>query len=180
MTVKNNELVYSLESKPPWAESFAVGFQHVLAMFAGIITPPLIIASALKMELAEKSFFIGMALFASGLATFIQVRRFGPVGSGLLSVQGTSFTFLKPALLAGQAGGLPLILGMSIAGAPAEILVSRIIGRVKKLFPPLVTGTAVTLIGLSLAKVGMTNVGGGFGAPDFGSYTHLGLAMLVL
>lgn len=176
----NDELEYPLESKPPWAEAFVVGFQHVLAMFAGIVTPPLIVAGALNMDIQEKAFFIGMALFASGAATFIQVRKFGPVGSGLLSVQGTSFTFLKPALQAGQAGGLPLILGMSIAGAPAEMLVSRLIAHARRLFPPLVTGTAVSLIGLSLIRVGMTNVGGGHGAKDFGSYTHLGLALLVL
>ena len=179
--ITNDELVYPLESKPPWGEAFIVGFQHVLAMFAGIVTPPLIVAGALKMDIQEKAFFIGMALFASGAATFIQVRRFGPVGSGLLSVQGTSFTFLNPAIQAGAAGGLPLILGMSIAGAPAEMLVSRLIAYARRLFPPIVTGTAVSLIGLSLIKVGMTNVGGGFSAGDaFGSYTHLGLASLVL
>jgi NCS2 family nucleobase:cation symporter-2/xanthine permease XanP len=151
-------------------------------MFAGIITPPLIVAGALNLPGNEKAFFISMALFTSGLATLIQVRRIGPIGSGLLSVQGTSFTFLKPALMAGQAGGLPLILGMSLAGAPAEILVSRIISKVKRLFPPIVTGTAVILIGLSLVKVGMTSVGGGVGLPpaEFGSYQNLGLAAFVL
>jgi len=176
----NDELAYPLDSQPPWGETLLVGFQHVLAMFAGIVTPPLIVAGALKMDVPEKAFFIGMALFASGLATFVQVHRIGPLGSGLLSVQGTSFTFLKPALQAGTAGGLPLILGMSLAGAPAEMLMSRVIGSVHRLFPPVVTGTAVTLIGLSLVKVGMTNAGGGFGAADFGAPSHLALALLVL
>ena len=179
--ISNEDLIYPLSSKPPWVEAFFVGFQHVLAMFAGIVTPPLIVASALGMQLPEKAFFIGMALFASGIATFVQVRRFGPVGSGLLSVQGTSFTFLKPALQAGAAGGLPLILGMSIAGAPAEIIVSRVIARARRLFPPIVTGTAVTLIGLSLVEVGMKNVAGGAGAgTEFGSILNLSLAGFVL
>src|SRR3989339_617542 len=89
-------LRYPLESEPPAAETAAVGFQHVLAMFVGIVTPPLILAPALGFDKLETAFFLSMALIASGLSTFIQVRRFGPVGSGLLSVQGTSFTFVSP------------------------------------------------------------------------------------
>ena len=178
--MENKELAYTLDSKPLWPESFAVAAQHVLAMFAGIVTPPLIVATALELPLSEQAFFISMALFTSGLATLIQIRRFGSVGSGLLSVQGTSFTFLKPAMMAGAAGGLPLIFGMTIACAPAEMIVSRIIWKVKRLFPPVVTGTAVTLIGLSLVKVGMTSVGGGVGALNFGSLQNLSLAAFVL
>lgn len=121
-----------------------------------------------------------MALFTSGLATFIQVRRFWIVGSGLLSVQGTSFTFIQPALQAGRAGGLPLILGMSLLAAPVEAAVSQLVGRLRRLFPPLVSGVAVLLIGLSLVKVATTYAGGGFGAPDFGAPRHLLLALLVL
>jgi NCS2 family nucleobase:cation symporter-2/xanthine permease XanP len=177
----DEELLYPLEARPPLPQTLLVGLQHVLAMFAGIITPPLLVAKgALGFDAGQTTFFIGMALFASGLATWIQVRRIWRVGSGLLSVQGTSFTFIKPAFQAGKAGGLPLVLGMSLLGAPAEILVSLAIAWLRRIFPPLVSGTAVLLIGLSLIKVGMTNVGGGFGAKDFGAPVHLGLALLVL
>jgi NCS2 family nucleobase:cation symporter-2/xanthine permease XanP len=149
-------------------------------MFAGIVTPALIVGGALAFDVGTQATMVAMALFTSGLATLVQVRRFGPVGSGLLSVQGTSFTFVRPALQAGQAGGLPLILGMSLLAAPAEMAVSRLWGRVGRFFPPVVTGTAVTLIGLSLINVGMTDFAGGRGASDFGSLTNLGLASLVL
>ena len=179
-TSDHSELLYPLEARPPWPATVLAGLQHVLAMFAGIVTPPLIVASSLNLPADQRGFFVGMALFASGLATLIQVYRVLGVGSGLLSVQGTSFTFIKPAQQAGQAGGLPLILGMSILGAPAEMAVSQLLRHVKRLFPPLVSGTAVLLIGLSLVRVGMTNVGGGFGAKDFGAPVHLLLAGVVL
>ena len=177
---RNDELLYPLDARPPLFETLLIGLQHVLAMFAGVVTPALIVGGQLGFGVEEMSFFVGMALFASGLSTYVQVRTFGPVGSGLLSVQGTSFTFVKAAVQAGQAGGLPLILGMSIAAAPAEMIISRVYGRVRRLFPPIVTATAVTLIGLSLVKVGMTDAAGGFGAADFGSVRNMGLSFFVL
>ncbi len=100
------------------------GFQHVLAMFVGIITPPLIVCGALHLPPEESAYFVSMALFTSGITTFIQVRRLGPVGSGLLSVQGTSFTFVSVAMETGKAGGFPLILGMAVFCSPvAAILI---------------------------------------------------------
>lgn len=173
-------LVYALHDRPPWGETLFVGFQHMLAMFAGIITPPLLIATGLGLSAPETSFFVSMALFASGISTVTQVMQVGPVGSGLLSVQGTSFTFLGPAQAAGAAGGIPLMLGMSILAAPVEILLSFCLGFARRLFAPVVTGTAVMMIGFSLIHVGMTNLGGGAGAADFGSLRNLGIGAFVI
>jgi xanthine/uracil permease len=92
-------IVYPLESRPPLFETVFVGFQHTLAMFVGIITPPLIIAAGLRLTPEETSFFVSMALFASGISTVTQVMRVGPVGTGLLSVQGTSLTSLRRSSL---------------------------------------------------------------------------------
>lgn len=175
------ELLYPLHARPPLAETALVALQHVLASFAGIIAPPLIIArEALELDAAETGFFVSMALLASGVATAIQVAGRWRVGSGLLAVQGTSFTFIQPALQAGRGGGLRLILGMTLVAAPVEAVASQLIGRARRLFTPLVSGVAVLLIGLSLAKVGMSYLGGGRGAPDFGAPVHLGLGALVL
>src|SRR5262245_33547676 len=149
-------------------------------MFVGIIAPPAIIAAGLGLPPEETSFFVSMALFASGISTVTQVMRIGPVGTGLLSVQGTSFTFVGPALAAGAAGGIPLMLGMSILAAPLEIVLSFVIGFARRLFAPVVTGTSVMMIGFSLINVGMTNLAGGFGAKDFGSARNLGLGLLVI
>ena len=168
-------LVHGLESKLSPGAAVLYGLQHVLAMFVGIITPPLIISGALGLDVATTAFLVSMALFASGLTTFIQVKRLGPFGSGMLSVQGTSFTFVSPAIQAGMAGGLPLIIGLTIICSPIEMLLSRMIHVVRKLFPPIVTGSVVTLIGISLIKVGMTDMAGGFGATDFGSLPNLGM-----
>lgn len=173
-------IVYALESRPPVLETFFIAFQHTLAMFVGIITPPLIIAAGLGLPPDETSFFVSMALFASGISTVTQVMRVGPVGTGLLSVQGTSFTFVGPALAAGAVGGIPLMLGMSILAAPLEIILSFVLGFARRLFEPVVTGTSVMMIGFSLIHVGMTNFAGGVGAKDFGSVRNLGLGLLVI
>jgi xanthine permease XanP len=158
----------------------------------GIITPPLIISGALGLEPADARNIISMSLFISGIATFIQTKRFGPVGSGLLSVQGTSFAFVGPIIAAGigvtSNGGTPkealgLIFGLCFFGAFVEIILSRFLHLARKIITPLVTGTIVLIIGLSLIKVGITSMGGGvpsIGAGTFGSLQNLGVAMLVL
>ncbi|MBN1268060.1 MAG: purine permease [Kiritimatiellae bacterium] len=149
-------------------------------MFVGIITPPLIVAGALGLPTSETGFLVSMALFTSGITTYIQVRRFGPFGSGMLSVQGTSFTFVSLSVQAGQTGGLPLIFGLTMACAPLEMILSRFIHLARRLFPPVVTGSVVMLIGVSLIKAGMTDLAGGFGAADFGSASNLGLGFFVM
>jgi xanthine permease XanP len=187
-----SELLCGLDDRPALPDTLLVALQHVLAMFVGIITPPLIIGGALKLPAGDTAYLVSMSLFVSGLATFIQTGRFGPVGSGLLSVQGTSFTFISPILAATgaviAAGGsvhaaLGVAFGLSLAGAPLVMLLSRFIQRAGRLITPIVTGTVVMLIGLTLVQVGATNVGGGFDAKangSFGSLENLGLAALVI
>ncbi len=172
--------LYRLDEKIGPFTAIICGLQHVLAMFVGIITPPLIICGVLGLDHAETAFFVSMALFTSGVTTFMQVNRFGPIGSGMLSVQGTSFTFVTLAMETGRAGGFPLILGMAMACSPVEMVLSRFIGIVRRLFPPVVTGSVVLLIGISLIRVGMTDMAGGFGADDFGSLENVGLGFLVM
>ena len=152
----------------------------MLATFVAIITPPLLVAGALGLTHENSAFLVSMALFTSGLATIIQVARLGPFGSGMLSVQGTSFTFVPLATQSGQAGGLPLIFGLTLACAPVEMVVSRFMGVARRLFPPVVTGSVVMLIGLSLIRVGMTDLAGGAGAEDLGAPINVGLGLLVL
>ncbi len=170
----------SLEEKIGPGTAFVCGLQHVLAMFVGIITPPLIIGGALGLSTGDAAFLVSMALFTSGITTFVQVRRFGGIGSGLLSVQGTSFTFVPLALEAGRAGGVSLILGLTILCAPVEIIFSRFIGVARKLFPPVVTGSVIMLIGISLIRVGMFDLAGGVGAEDFGSFGNLAMGFFVM
>lgn len=180
---KPKGLIYGLEDRPPIRETLFAALQHLLAVFVAIITPPLIIAGALNLDLDTTGFLVSMALFISGVATFIQCRKFGPVGCGLLCIQGTSFSFIGPIISAGIVGGLPAIFGATIAGSVVEMLVSRILKYTRRIITPLVSGIVVTLIGLSLIKVGITACGGGEAAKaagTFGAFEHVGLAALVL
>lgn len=186
LPIQKTDLIYQIEDRPPFKEAIFIAFQHLLAIFVAIVTPPLIIAASLGLDKETTSFLVSMALLASGISTFIQCRRIGPLGCGLLCVQGTSFSFIG-ALTASFHGmgiaALPVIFGVCIAGAPVEMVVSRILKYTQKIITPLVSGIVVTMIGLSLIKVGITACGGGFGAIEngtFGSYQNLGLAGMVL
>ena len=177
------DLIYGVEDRPPFKDALFAALQHLLAIFVAIITPPLIIAGALKLDVEKTSFLVSMSLFASGVSTFIQCRRIGPIGARLLCIQGTSFSFIGPIIATGLVGGLPLIFGSCIAAAPIEMVVSRTFKYLRNIITPLVSGIVVLLIGLSLIKVGIVSCGGGYSAMDdgsFGSWENLSIAALVL
>lgn len=190
---KSKELIYGLNDRPPIRETIFAVLQHLLAIFVAIITPPLIISSALKFDLDTTGFLVSMSLFVSGLATFIQCRRFGPIGAGLLCIQGTSFSFISPIIGAGMLGmingkmnvemGLSYIFGACLVASVVEMVVSRLLPYTRKIITPLVSGIVVSLIGMCLIKAGINSCGGGQSAVDagtFGSMQNLGLALLVL
>ncbi|MEN3794030.1 nucleobase:cation symporter-2 family protein [Fulvimarina sp. MAC3] len=182
-------LIYTLEDRPPPGPSFLAAMQHILAAIVGIVTPSLIIGGVLGLG-AEVPYLIAMSLFVSGVATFIQCRRIGPVGSGLLSLQGTSFAFLGAILAAGFAvkarGGGPddilaMIFGLCLVGCLVEIVLSQFIGKLGKIITPTVTGIVITVIGLSLIKVGFTDFAGGANAGDaLGAPINLLLGFIVV
>jgi len=148
-------------------------------MFVGVITVPLLVAQSLKLPPNETGYLVSMGLIASGLGTLVQVRGFGAFGSRLLSVQGTSFAFLVPLIQAGQAGGLPLMLGMSLLCAPVELVLAQFLVRLQRLFTPLVSGTVVLLIGLSLIPVGFKTMAAGLGG-NSPAWAGLAVAALVV
>ncbi|MDK2779163.1 MAG: purine permease [Pseudomonadota bacterium] len=184
----NPDLLYGLNDKPPVPAAILAALQHLLASFVGIITPTLIIGGVLGLG-SEIPYLISMALIVSGVGTFIQAKKIGPIGSGLVALQGTSFAFLSSILAAGfiakgKGGGpeeiLSLIFGVCFLGAFIEIFLSQFLHKLKTFINPLVTGIVITAIGLSLIKVGITDLGGGFKAADFGSLTNLALGGTVL
>ena len=178
-----SDLVYGIEDRPPFKEALFAGIQHLLAIFVAIATPPLIIAGALQLDVETTGFLVSMSFFVSGLATFIQCRRLGPVGAKLLCIQGTSFSFIGPIITTGLVGGLPLIFGCCMAASPVEMIVSRTFKYLRHIITPLVSGIVVTLIGLSLVKVGISACGGGAAAQadgTFGSWQNLFVAACVL
>lgn len=180
-STKPNGLIYGLNDRPPLRETLFAALQHLLAIFVAIITPPLIIANAIQLDQETTSFLVSMSLMVSGVATFIQCRRLGKIGCGLLCIQGTSFSFIGPIITAGLAGGLPAIFGATVAGSVVEMFVSRILKYARRIITPLVSGIVVTLIGMSLIKVGIISCGGGnASAPDFGSLQNISIALMVL
>jgi xanthine permease XanP len=184
----SSDLIYGLNDRPKPAPALLAALQHVLAAFVGIITPPLIIGSTLGLT-AHLPYLISMALMVSGVGTFIQARRPYGIGAGMICLQGTSFAFLGAVLSAGflvkQRGGSPedimaMIFGVCFFGAVVQIVLSRFIGQLRRVITPLVTGIVITLIGISLIKVGITDLGGGFNAPDFGAPINLALGVFVV
>ncbi|WP_166422840.1 nucleobase:cation symporter-2 family protein [Paraglaciecola sp. 20A4] len=185
---QNDEILYSLTDVPSISHSLTAALQHIMACFIGIITPTLIIGSVLGLQ-TEIPYLISMALMTSGVSTFIQAKKFGPIGCGLIAVQGTSFTFISALLVAGTAiksrGGsndeiMALMFGLCFFGAFVEIIISQFIQHLKAVITPLTTGIVITTIGITLIKVGMTDLSGGFNAPDFGAPHNLMLGLSVL
>ncbi|MCR9385677.1 uracil-xanthine permease family protein [Vibrio metoecus] len=191
-TSRKADLVYQLNDRPPLPQTVFAALQHLLAMFVAVITPSLIICQSLGVPAEQTNTIISMSLFASGLSSFIQIRTFGPIGSGLLSIQGTSFNFLGPIIGAGlalKAGGanietmMAAIFGTILVASFAEILLSRVLQFAQRVITPLVSGIVVTLIGLTLVQVGLISMGGGYAAMaegTFGSLDKLALAGTVL
>ena len=189
----DSELIFGLDDRPPVLIAFFAAMQHMLASIVGIVTPPIIISNALGLDVTDASYIISMTLLISGIATFIQAKKMGPVGSGLLAMQGTSFAFLGPIIGAAIAvknqadaqTALAVIFGCVMAGSFIEMFISRFLHLAQKIITPVVTGVVVTLIGLTLIKVGLVSMAGGFyvmnNVPDaFASLKNLGIAFLVL
>ncbi|WP_070885792.1 uracil-xanthine permease family protein [Pseudomonas argentinensis] len=178
---RNGELIYGLEDRPRPLVAILAALQHLLAIIVPIVTPGLLICQALGVSARDTNLIVSMSLVISGIATYVQCRRFGPLGAGLLVVQGTSFNFVGP-LIAGGAlmvkqgtpveGVMAAIFGVVIAGSFVEIGISRILPFVKRLITPLVTGIVVLMIGLTLIKVGLISMGGGYGAMAGGTFAN--------
>lgn len=176
-----SELLYGPQDRPRPLIALLAAIQHLLAIIVPIVTPGLLICQALGVSPRDTNLIVSMSLVISGIATFVQCRRFGPFGAGLLIVQGTSFNFVGP-LIAGGAlmvkNGTPVeavmaaIFGVVMAGSFVEMGVSRVLPFVKRLITPLVTGIVVLMIGLTLIKVGLISMGGGFAALGNGTFAN--------
>ncbi|MFC9253215.1 nucleobase:cation symporter-2 family protein [Amycolatopsis thailandensis] len=162
-------------------KSFTYGFQHVLTMYGGIIAPPLIIGGAAGVSPAEIGLLVASCLFIGGLATILQSYGVPFFGSRLPLVQGTSFAGVATMTAIVADGGLPAVFGSVIASSVLGLLITPVFSRLVKYFPPVVTGTVITVIGLSLMPVAAKwAMGNNDKAPDFGSVSNIGLAALTL
>ncbi|MGG7213185.1 nucleobase:cation symporter-2 family protein [Clostridium nigeriense] len=174
------KLNYKVNDNPSMAEKILFGMQHIFAAFGGIIVVPLVISSALGFDAKTGTALISASILAAGIATIIQSKGVGPVGSKVACIMGTDFTFVAPSITVGSVLGLPGIIGATILGSIFEVVLSYFIRPLIKLFPPIVTGTVVCLIGLTLIPTSIDWAAGGSGAADYGSLKNISIAMLVL
>ncbi|HJP11888.1 MAG: uracil permease [Proteobacteria bacterium] len=168
---------------PPITKSVPLGIQHVLAMFASNVTPAIIIASVAGLAGADKVYMIQMAMVFAGIATLLQTIGFGPVGARLPIMQGTSFAFVPIMIPIAKTAGIGAVFGATVIGGIFHLLLGTVIGRIRNLLPPLVTGLVILTIGLALIPVGIKYAAGGvplMGKEAFGSFQHWGLALVVI
>ncbi|MGA4719987.1 nucleobase:cation symporter-2 family protein [Fictibacillus nanhaiensis] len=159
---------------------FSLGIQHVLAMYAGAVIVPLIVGSALKLSPEQLAYLVAIDLLTCGLATLIQVWQNRFFGVGLPVVLGCTFTAVGPMIAIGGQYGMSAIYGSIIAAGLFVVIFAGAFGKILKLFPPIVTGTVVTIIGITLIPVAIKDMAGGAGSENFGSAQNLLLSFGVL
>jgi xanthine permease len=160
----------------------ALGLQHVLVMYANAVAAPLILGGALKLPKDQIALLINADLFACGIATLMQTIGFGPVGIRLPIIMGVTAVAISPMLaMAAMPGvGLTGIYGAVLVGGIFGLCVAPFIKYALRFFPSVVTGTIITMIGVSLMRVGVAWAGGGAAAADFGAAGYLIVAGGVL
>jgi NCS2 family nucleobase:cation symporter-2 len=170
------------DQRLPLASTFAYGFQHVLTMYGGIIAPPLIIGAAAGMSSQDIGLLIAACLFVGGLATILQTIGVPFFGSQLPLVQGVSFAGVSTMVaIVHGGGGIQAVFGSVIAASLIGLLITPLFSKIIRFFPPVVTGTVITTIGLTLMPVAANwAMGGNSKSPDYGSMANIGLAAVTM
>jgi len=173
--------VHPVDQILPFGQMLAIGLQHVLVMYAGAIAVPLIVGGALKLPKDQVAFLINADLFACGVATLIQCLGFWKFGIRLPVIMGVTFAAVGPIVAMATAGTpITTIFGSVIAAGVFGIAVAPWFGRLVRFFPPIVTGTIIAIIGITLLRVGINWAGGGVGNKNFGAPEYLVTVLIVL
>jgi xanthine permease len=154
----------------------SLGIQHVLAMYAGAVIVPLIVGGALQLTTEQLTYLISIDIMMCGIATLLQVWRNRFFGIGLPVVLGCTFTAVGPMIAIGGQFGVSAIYGAILVSGIFVVIVAKYFGLLVRFFPPVVTGSVVSVIGITLIPVAMNNMAGGLGSPDFGSVQNISLA----
>jgi xanthine permease XanP len=170
MPRKPTNLIYGVDDEPPLTTTLLLGFQHIFILSIAFIFP-VVIVNEIGGSPEDAQNLICMAMLATGLSTALQALKKGPVGSGYLCPLVNGPAFVPASLLAGKAGGLALIFGMTIVAGIFEALFSQVVGRMRKFFPPEVTGTVVLMVGVEVIPIAVPKF---FGVDS----THPGVQML--
>jgi len=182
----SNTGAFTLEGKPVPPVAAAIAFQHLLAMAGGILTAPLLIALGMGLSPSETSYLISSALVISGFATLVQINRVGPIGSGLLSLQGTSFAFVGPLIFSYQTlitdqsseEALGVIFGSTAFCSLIMFLLSFFLKHLKNVITPNVSGTTVMLLGITLVLTTLQNLAREFDSA--GGFEGTGFQIIIL
>jgi uracil-xanthine permease len=163
--------IHPVDQMLPARAMVSLGFQHMLVSYLGAIAVPMIVAGALKMTPAQTTLLISTALFTSGIATLLQTVGFWKFGVRLPLMQGVAFGSVGPVIAIGSdpALGFNGVCGAVIGAGILTLFLAPVIGRLKRFFPPVVSGCIITAVGLSLFPVAYQWTGGGHGAKEFGS-----------
>lgn len=164
----------------PAGKLFLYGLQHVLAMYAGAVAVPLIIAAAAGLTKEQTAFLINADLFTCGIATLLQTLGIWKLGIRLPVIQGVTFAAVTPMVMMAKSGGMTVIFGSVIIAGLVTFLIAPFFGKMVRFFPPVVTGSVITIIGVSLLQVGVNWAAGGVGNPNYGSPIFLAVSGIVL
>lgn len=173
-TSSSSEL-FKLDGKPTFGQAFPQAMQHVLAMLVGNITPPMLIASTLSLSAADQIMLTQAAMLIGGITTLLQLFPVLGFGMGLPNVMGVAFAYMPILTMIGTQYGIAAIFGSQLVAGFVSIFIGMFMGKIRRFFPPIVSGTVVLSIGLSLYETAITYMGGGsatqsagtFGSPEF-------------
>ncbi|WP_423802214.1 nucleobase:cation symporter-2 family protein [Neobacillus sp. SAB-20_R2A] len=161
-------------------KTLALGFQHIAVMYGGAVAVPIIVAGALGLTQAQLVYLISFDLLACGLATLLQVMGGKHIGIKLPALMAVSFINVEPAIAIGKIHGITGVFGAVIVAGLLVALCAPFIGRLVRFFPPIVSGSVILIIGISLMPVAMNNAAGGAGSKTFGDPKHLLIALFTL
>lgn len=180
-TEKKYASVFELNGVPKLTQAFPLALQHVVAMIVGCVTPAIVIAEMAGLNEGDKVIFVQAALFIAAVSTLIQLFPLGGrIGSGLPVIKGVSFAYLPSMQAIVGNFDIATILGAQLIGGVVAIFVGIFVTKLRKLFPPLITGTVVFTIGLSLYPTAVKYMAGGQSSPNYGAWQNWLVAFLTL
>lgn len=179
-TTTGTSLTYGVDDRPPLRTAVPLGLQHVMVMMASNVTIPVVLASAIGATPEDTAFLVQVALLVAGISTLVQTLGIGPVGARLPIVQGTSFGFLVVSIPIAQQYGLAAVFGGALFAGVVQMFFGLFFHKVRHLFPPVVAGIVVLVIGIGLIPTAILLFAGGSGAADLGSLRNFGVATFVL
>mgnify|MGYP000434998911 CR=1 FL=1 len=184
-TTSKEGSLFELDGVPKLSQAFPLALQHVVAMIVGCVTPAIIISGAAGLETADRVLLIQASLVVSALATLLQLFPIGKktgfhLGAGLPVIIGVSFAYVPSMQAIADGYGIDTILGAQIVGGVVAVIMGIMVKKIRVFFPPLITGTVVFTIGLSLYPTAINYMAGGTSNPDYGSWQNWLVAFFTL